>query len=70
MFPPQGVHKGSDLAHRGGSLLLPASSKKHQPRYRVHGHIHIYDRNQNREGQLFNIRAINCYNYCIRDKPL
>ncbi|MDI9606980.1 MAG: metallophosphoesterase, partial [Atribacterota bacterium] len=39
--------------------------KKYQPRYHLHGHVHIYDHNQSREDQLFNTRVVNCYNYCI-----
>jgi Icc-related predicted phosphoesterase len=62
--PPQGVHEGSDIAHRGFSTFTHII-KKHQPRYHIHGHIHLYDRNQSREDQLFNTRVINCYNYRI-----
>lgn len=62
--PPQGVHEGSDLAHRGFSAFTHII-KKYQPRYHLHGHVHIYDHNQNREDQLFNTQVINCYNYHI-----
>lgn len=62
--PPQGVHEGSDIAHRGFSTFTHII-KKHQPRYHIHGHVHLYDRNQSREDQFFNTRVINCYNYRI-----
>ncbi len=62
--PPQGVHEGSDIAHRGFSTFTHII-KKYQPRYHLHGHVHIYDHNQGRKEQFFNTQIINCYNYRI-----
>ncbi|HQE25343.1 MAG TPA: metallophosphoesterase [Candidatus Atribacteria bacterium] len=62
--PPQGVHEGSDLAHRGFSTFTHII-QKYRPRYHLHGHVHIYDRNQSRESQLFHTTVVNCYTHRI-----
>lgn len=41
--PPQGIHDGEDLPHRGFGAMLRFMDW-YRPRYMVHGHVHTYDR--------------------------
>jgi len=61
--PPQGIHEGNDLPHRGFStftLIL----RRYQPKYHLHGHVHLYD-NKNVKDLFGKTWVINCYNYKV-----
>jgi len=63
--PAYGVNDGEDVSHRGfvafGELI-----KKYNPKYFVHGHVHMnYGRQFPREDTLGNTKVINAYNHYI-----
>ena len=63
--PAYGVNDGEDLCHRGfetfGKLI-----NKYQPKYFVHGHVHMnYGRQFPREDCIGNTKVINAYNHYI-----
>lgn len=62
--PPRGIHDLQDRAHLGFEPYL-RYMEKYRPRYLLHGHIHLYDRNTPRVTQYFDTTVINCYDYQI-----
>ncbi len=62
--PPRGIHDQEDRAHTGFESYL-WYMEKYRPRYLLHGHIHLYDRNIERVTQYFDTTVINCYDYQI-----
>ncbi|HSV30928.1 MAG TPA: metallophosphoesterase [Atribacteraceae bacterium] len=64
--PPAGLHEGMDPAHRGFKTFVQLI-QKYKPSYHVHGHTHLYDRNQTYQDQLGLTTVINGYNYRILD---
>lgn len=63
--PAYGVNDGEDLCHRGfevfGKLI-----EKYQPKYFVHGHVHMnYGRQFPREDAIGNTKVINAYNHYL-----
>ncbi len=63
--PPRGIQDREDRPHRGFKSYL-SFLKRFKPRYMFHGHIHLYDINEQRE-TLYNgrTRVINGYGYQI-----
>lgn len=64
--PPMGFGKPHELCHTGFSCLRRLA-EKYQPRYLVHGHIHLYDKNEPRVSMLGKTKIINAYNYYVLD---
>ncbi|OHD57733.1 MAG: hypothetical protein A2014_09400 [Spirochaetes bacterium GWF1_49_6] len=64
--PPLDIHDGKDLPHRGFEGFR-WFIEKFRPKYLLHGHIHLYDRNIPRETEYLGTRVINCYDYQILD---
>lgn len=62
--PPQGVHEGRDLPHRGFATFTHIL-KKYRPQYHLHGHVHLYDAQQSFAEKLFDTSVINCYGYRV-----
>ena len=62
--PPRGFNDREDLCHRGFKSFL-WFLEKFKPRYMIHGHIHLYDRNDPREIQYKETRIINVYDYYV-----
>jgi uncharacterized protein len=60
--PPRGVHDGADLAHRGFVSYL-AFLRRYRPLLMVHGHQHVYNRNDVTESDFGGTRIINTYGY-------
>ena len=59
--PPTGYGDGEDFAHRGFDCLLPLLDK-YQPKYLVHGHVHLnYGADLSRELQYGETRIINAF---------
>jgi Icc-related predicted phosphoesterase len=59
---PYGIGDGPDPCHRGlkaFNLII----KWFKPSYFLHGHIHLYDRNENRVKVEGRTRVINCSGY-------
>ena len=64
--PPGGIHESDDPVHKGFKVFNHMI-KKFQPRFHLHGHTHLYDRNQSYQDLLYQTIVINCYNYRIID---
>lgn len=62
--PPRGVHEGKDLPHRGFSTFN-FILKRYRPKYHLHGHVHLYEANQNPTEKLFDTWVVNCYGYQV-----
>lgn len=63
--PAYGVHDGEDLCHRGFEAFHYLI-EKYEPRYFVHGHLHMnYGRQYPREYQIDNTKVINAFNHYI-----
>lgn len=63
--PAYGIHDTKENSHRGFKIFHHLI-EKYEPRYFVHGHVHMnYGRNYPREDQLGNTKIINAYEYYI-----
>lgn len=60
--PPRGVNDRDDVAHRGFRSIAWFLRQFH-PRYHLHGHIHLYDRNAPYRQELDGVEVINVYPY-------
>lgn len=60
--PPKGYNDKEDPCHRGFKSFL-WFLEKFKPQFLIHGHIHLYDRNEPREVQFKETRIINVYDY-------
>ncbi len=68
---PKGIHDKPDACHQGFSAFL-WFMRRFKPRYLLHGHIHLYDRNEKRETQYHDTLVINVYDHYvlrIEDEP-
>jgi len=64
--PPSGIHDKEDRCHRGFKAFLWLM-KVFQPRYLVHGHIHLYDSREERATLVGSTTVLNAYGYQIID---
>lgn len=63
--PAYGVNDGTDLSHRGFECFEKLI-KKYQPKYFVHGHVHMnYGRQFPREYEIGMTKVINAYNHYV-----
>ena len=62
--PPYGINDQQDTCHRGFKIFL-LFLKLFKPLYHLHGHIHLYDLNAQREHIYHNTHIINIYNNYI-----
>jgi Icc-related predicted phosphoesterase len=60
--PPRDVNDRQDKAHRGFAAYR-AFVRAFKPKYLIHGHIHLYDRNEPWQATLGATRVINVYPY-------
>lgn len=68
--PPFGIGDGSDLCHTGFKCFL-SFIDKFKPKYLLHGHVHLDDRNAPRETIRGNTKIINvCSSYLLDDESL
>jgi Icc-related predicted phosphoesterase len=63
---PRGIHDKEDRCHRGFKSFL-WFMKKFQPKYLIHGHIHLYDLADVRLTQYEKTQVINAYSQYIID---
>ncbi|MBT3274014.1 MAG: metallophosphoesterase [Spirochaetales bacterium] len=63
---PSGIGDRDDLCHTGFKMFLKFM-KWFRPRYLIHGHIHLYDMNAEREHQYLDTKIINAYNHYVFD---
>lgn len=62
--PPYGCNDRRDRCHRGFKtfrLLM----RLFKPRYLIHGHVHLYNANAERESRYGGTRVINAYNHTL-----
>ena len=64
--PPAGIHDQPDLPHRGFKSFVWFIDH-YQPRYLVHGHIHVYDSRQEVTTRRGATTVVNTYGYRILD---
>jgi len=62
--PPRGIHDGDDLPHRGFESYL-ALLRRFRPGLMIHGHQHVYNRNETTETDHDGTRIINTYGYRV-----
>ncbi len=68
--PPYGIGDGNDLCHRGFKTLV-GFIDRFRPKYVLHGHIHLDDRNAPRIRERGNTKIINVYaSYLLEDDTL
>ena len=68
--PPLGIGDDVDLCHKGFECFLRFMDR-YKPRYLVHGHVHLDDRNAHRETQYKDTKVINIFGcYRIDDDDL
>ncbi len=61
---PFGVQDGADRAHVGFKTFLWLM-RKFRPRYLIHGHVHLWDRNQPRVSRYCETTVINAYDHVV-----
>ncbi len=66
--PPFGIHDGTDLPHHGFKSLVWFIDH-YQPRYVIHGHMHVYDNREPVVTQRGKTTIVNTYGYRILDIP-
>lgn len=62
--PPYGVNDLPDPCHTGFRVLL-WFLRAFRPRYLVHGHVHLYDRNAAREAHYAATTVVNAYDHAV-----
>jgi hypothetical protein len=62
--PPRGIHDRDDKCHWGFKAFL-TFMKWFQPRYLVHGHIHLYELNEVRRTTYLKTEVVNCYDHLV-----
>jgi len=66
--PPRGIHDRADKNHMGFKAFLKFMDW-FQPRYLIHGHIHLYELNEVRRTTYRNTEVINCYDHLVLEIP-
>jgi len=61
---PRGIHDKPDACHTGFKSFL-WFMRTFKPSYLLHGHIHLYDLNANRETTYYRTRIINVYDHYL-----
>jgi len=62
--PPEGIHDGGDICHRGFRDFL-WFMRAFKPKYLVHGHIHLYDNTTPRKTQYGRTTVINACGHTV-----
>lgn len=62
--PPRGIHDREDKCHWGFKAFL-TFMKWFEPRYLVHGHIHLYELNEVRRTVYRKTEVVNCYDHLV-----
>ncbi len=63
---PEGIHDRDDPCHKGFKVFL-WFMKVFKPRYLIHGHVHLYDINANRESYYAETTVLNAYDHIVVD---
>jgi Icc-related predicted phosphoesterase len=64
--PPYGINDLPDPCHTGFRSFL-WFMRVFKPRYLIHGHVHLYDRNAAREARYGETRIVNAYDHIVLD---
>ena len=64
--PPYGINDLPDPCHTGFRVFL-WFMRTFKPRYLVHGHVHLYDRNAARAARYLQTTVLNAYDHAIID---
>ncbi len=64
--PPYRIHDKSDPCHTGFRSFLWLM-RTFKPRYLLHGHVHLYDRNAERVTRYHNTEVINVFSHYLLD---
>ncbi len=64
--PPYGINDLPDPCHTGFRIFL-WFMRTFKPRYLIHGHVHLYDRNASREARYAGTTIINAYDHVVID---
>ena len=64
--PPYGINDLPDPCHTGFRSFL-WFMRVFKPRYLIHGHVHLYDRNAVREARYRETRIVNAYDHIVLD---
>jgi uncharacterized protein len=64
--PPYGINDLPDACHTGFRVFL-WFMRTFKPRYLIHGHVHLYDRNAAREARYGETTIINAYDHIVLD---
>jgi uncharacterized protein len=64
--PPYGINDLPDPCHTGFKIFL-WFMRTFKPRYLVHGHVHLYDRNAVREARYGETAIVNAYDHIVID---
>lgn len=67
--PPYKIHDSDDYAHRGFKSFV-WFIEHYQPRYLVHGHVHVYDQRAETITARGATTIVNAYGYKILDIPV
>jgi hypothetical protein len=62
--PPYGINDLPDPCHTGFRVFL-WFMRTFRPRYLVHGHVHLYDRNATREARYADTTVLNAYDHAV-----
>jgi Icc-related predicted phosphoesterase len=62
--PPRGIHDAEDLPHQGFEAYLKLL-RRCRPTLMIHGHTHVYNRNDITETDFGDTRIINTYGYRV-----
>ncbi|QEN04039.1 metallophosphoesterase [Thiospirochaeta perfilievii] len=63
---PRGIHDKEDPCHVGFKSFL-WFMRKFKPKYLLHGHIHLYNKNEKKITDYHNTRVINVYDHYVLD---
>jgi len=64
--PPFDIHDEDDPCHRGFKVFR-WFLKVFRPKYMIHGHIHLYSKNENRIDKYLDTQVVNAYDHYILD---
>jgi len=64
--PPYGINDLPDPCHTGFRVFL-WFMRTFKPRFLVHGHVHLYDRNAAREARYASTTIVNAYDHVVID---
>jgi len=62
--PPYRIHDCEDICHRGFKAFL-WFMKVFKPEYLIHGHIHLYDQNEERKTKYLNTTIVNAFKHYV-----